>query len=36
MTEFPECEPGAMPPFGSLYGLPVYVEPHLAQDANIA
>jgi Ala-tRNA(Pro) deacylase len=34
--EFPECEPGAMPPFGSLYGLPVYVEPHLAQDDNIA
>ena len=34
--EFPECEPGAMPPFGSLYGLPVYVEPHLAQDAQIA
>lgn len=34
--EFPECEPGAMPPFGHLYGMPVYVEPHLALDAQIA
>ncbi len=23
---FPDCEPGAMPPFGKLYGLPVYVD----------
>lgn len=23
---FPDCEPGAMPPFGGLYGLPVYVD----------
>jgi Ala-tRNA(Pro) deacylase len=23
---FPDCEVGAMPPFGSLYGLPVYVD----------
>ena len=23
---FPDCEPGAMPPFGRLYGLPVYVD----------
>jgi Ala-tRNA(Pro) deacylase len=34
--DFPECEPGAMPPFGNLYGMPVYVEPHLAADAQIA
>ena len=34
--EFPDCEPGAMPPFGNLFGLPVYVEPHLAEDAEIA
>ena len=34
--DFPECEPGAMPPFGNLYGMPVYVEPHLAQDDLIA
>jgi Ala-tRNA(Pro) deacylase len=23
---FPDCEIGAMPPFGSLYGMPVYVD----------
>lgn len=23
---FPDCETGAMPPFGQLYGLPVYVD----------
>jgi Ala-tRNA(Pro) deacylase len=23
---FPDCEPGAMPPFGHLYGMPVYVD----------
>jgi Ala-tRNA(Pro) deacylase len=34
--DFPECEPGAMPPFGNLYGMPVYVEPHLAEDEQIA
>ena len=27
---FPDCEPGAMPPFGSLYNLPVYVDESLA------
>jgi Ala-tRNA(Pro) deacylase len=25
-----------MPPFGNLYGMPVYVEPHLAADEQIA
>jgi len=34
--DFPECEAGAMPPFGNLYGMAVYVEPHLAEDALIA
>jgi Ala-tRNA(Pro) deacylase len=34
--DFPECEPGAMPPFGNLYGMAVYVEPHLAADRQIA
>ena len=34
--DFPGCEPGAMPPFGNLYGMPVYVEPHLAADEQIA
>jgi Ala-tRNA(Pro) deacylase len=23
---FPDCELGAMPPFGNLYGLPVYID----------
>jgi Ala-tRNA(Pro) deacylase len=23
---FPDCEAGAMPPFGHLYGMPVYVD----------
>lgn len=23
---FPDCEPGAMPPFGRLYGLPLFVD----------
>jgi len=36
MGDFPGCEPGAMPPFGNLYGMPVYVEPHLAADEQIA
>ena len=34
--DFPGCEPGAMPPFGNLYGMPVYVEPHLAAEEGIA
>jgi Ala-tRNA(Pro) deacylase len=29
---FPDCEVGAMPPFGNLYGLPVYVDKTLAED----
>ena len=29
---FPECEIGAMPPFGNLFGLPVYVDPVLEED----
>ncbi len=28
---FPQCEPGAEPPFGQLYGLPVLVDEHLRQ-----
>lgn len=32
---FPSCEPGAMPPFGNLYGLPVWVDETLAEDAGI-
>ena len=33
---FPDCEVGAMPPFGNLYGLEVYVAPGLAADREIA
>ena len=32
---FPDCELGAMPPFGSLYNLPVYVDESLADDEAI-
>ena len=32
---FPDCEVGAMPPFGNLYGMPVYVEEALAEDETI-
>lgn len=33
---FPECEVGAMPPFGNLYGMEVYVSRQLTQDKEIA
>jgi Ala-tRNA(Pro) deacylase len=32
---FPDCEVGAMPPFGNLYDLAVYVEEALAEDETI-
>lgn len=32
---FPDCEPGAMPPFGNLYGLEVFVSQRLAEDEQI-
>ncbi len=32
---FPDCEVGAMPPFGNLYGVPVYVEETLTEDEMI-
>jgi Ala-tRNA(Pro) deacylase len=32
---FPDCEVGAMPPFGNLYGLPVYVDQSLTEDEEI-
>lgn len=34
--DFPDCELGAMPPFGNLYGLPVYVAASLALEKEIA
>jgi Ala-tRNA(Pro) deacylase len=33
---FPECEPGAMPPFGNLYDMDVFVAKKLAEDEEIA
>ena len=33
---FPECETGAMPPFGQLYGMPVFVDESLTKDKEIA
>jgi Ala-tRNA(Pro) deacylase len=32
---FPDCEIGSMPPFGNLYGTPVYVDAMLAKDEEI-
>lgn len=32
---FPDCERGAMPPFGSLYQLPTLVDEALAEDEQI-
>jgi Ala-tRNA(Pro) deacylase len=33
---FPDCEVGAMPPFGNLYKLPVYFASALSEDKEIA
>jgi Ala-tRNA(Pro) deacylase len=33
---FPECDVGAMPPFGNLYDMDVYVAETLAEDEEIA
>lgn len=35
-TLFPDCETGAMPPFGNLYGLPVIVAESLKDAKEIA
>lgn len=32
----PGCEVGAMPPFGNLFGMAVFVDEHLAEDAEIS
>ena len=36
VDKFPDCEVGAMPPFGNIYGLDVYVAESLAEDEEIA
>jgi Ala-tRNA(Pro) deacylase len=33
---FPDCEVGAMPPFGNLWGLTVFVDERLREDEQIA
>ena len=32
---FPDCELGAMPPFGRLYGMPMYVDDSLRRNEDI-
>lgn len=34
-STFPDCEVGAMPPFGNLYKVPVYVDSSLTNDETI-
>ncbi len=34
--KFEDCETGAMPPFGNLYGMDVYVAQRLTEDEEIA
>lgn len=36
MDRFPDCEIGAMPPFGNLYGMEVFVAKSLMQDEEIS
>jgi Ala-tRNA(Pro) deacylase len=36
MDRFPGCETGAMPPFGNLYGMGVFVDESLTKDNEIA
>ncbi len=35
-ARFPDCETGAMPPFGNLYGMEVFMAESLAQNEEIA
>jgi len=34
--KFPDCETGAMPPFGNLYGIRVFADEGLSRDKEIA
>jgi Ala-tRNA(Pro) deacylase len=34
--QFPDCDTGAMPPFGNLYGMRVFADESLSQDKEIA
>jgi Ala-tRNA(Pro) deacylase len=33
--KFPDCEAGAMPPFGNLYGMAVYADESLSSNKEI-
>lgn len=33
---YPDCEPGAIPPFGNLYDMPVYLDEAVAEQKEIA
>lgn len=35
MVAFPDCQRGAIPPFGNLYGMPVFVADSLRSDQQI-
>ena|SRR5215469_11250429 len=35
-NQFPDCETGAMPPFGNLYHMPIFADESLAQDKEIS
>lgn len=35
-NRFPDCEPGAMPPFGNLYNMAVFASETLSEDEEIA
>jgi Ala-tRNA(Pro) deacylase len=36
IDKFPDCEVGAMPPFGNIYSMEVYVAESLSEDEEIA
>jgi Ala-tRNA(Pro) deacylase len=36
MDKFPDCEVGAMPPFGNIYGMDVYTTENLSEEEEIA
>lgn len=33
--QFPECEPGAMPPFGHIYGIPCYGDESIREEDEV-
>ena len=35
MATFPGCDLGAMPPFGNLFNIEVYIDPHMASNKKI-